>query len=445
MALNDIVDVVISRDTTAVTRAGFGTYGIIAEFPTDKTDVVFARHRIYGSIDEMVDDGWAVGDGVYDLAVKVFSQNPKLNRILVGRKDAADATWQAALAAVQDASADWYVFSIIATKAATVTFDIDFEASNAIAFTINGTAVTPVNFVTDNAATYAAIKTAIEAGITDSEVTINATSKTVVIEIFGGEVETVSVAVTGGTNQAEGSVVYVNEDDYKAAAAWSETQKKIFFYASSADAIYNPDSVTDIAYFMKNTNYDRTVSIYHDNAQGDAEPSYIEGAWPGECLPFDVGSQTWAYKSLSGVATYHLTAGKRTAILAKNCNIYTVTAGVPITEEGKVASGEWIDIIRGVDALEAALQENVFALLVNNRKVPFTDEGITVIEGAVKSTLIDFANDGFLIEDSIVVNVPSYASISAQDKIARTLPDVTWEANPQGAIHKVKIRGRITF
>ena len=38
MALSDIVEVVISRETQAVTRAGFGTFGIIAEFSTDKTN-----------------------------------------------------------------------------------------------------------------------------------------------------------------------------------------------------------------------------------------------------------------------------------------------------------------------------------------------------------------------------------------------------------------------
>lgn len=445
MGLSDIVQVVISRETQSVSRAGFGTYGVIAEFPSNKTTVDFERYRLYGSLTEMADDGWALGDPVYDLAMKIFSQNPKLNRILVGRKDSADASWDAALTAIQNETSDWYVFSIIATKAGNVVFDIDFEASNSIAFTINGTAVSPVSFTTDNSETYGLIKTAIESAITDSEVTIDATAKTVVVEIFGGQVQTLSVVVTGGTNQAIGTVTYVNEDDYKVASAWAETQKKIFFYSSSSAAIYNPGSTTDIAAFMKNMNYDRTVSIYHPASQGDAEPSYIEAAWPGECLPFDVGSQTWAYKTLRAVAAYLLNASRQVAIKAKNCNIYTTVAGVSITEEGKVASGEWIDIIRGVDALEAALQETVFGTLVNQRKIPYTDEGITVIEGLVKQVLNNFADNGFLIKDSILITVPKFSEIAAQDKIARILPDVTFEATPQGAIHVVKISGRITF
>jgi len=446
MGLSDIIQVTISRETQAVTQAGFGTFGIIAEFATDKTTTTFDRFRIYGDVSEMSDDGWAVGDPVYDMAVKVFSQNPTVSQILVGRKDSGDASWDEALTAVENASSDWYCFAIIASNSATFTFDADFITGNTIDFTINGTAITQVPFNSDNATTYADIKTQIEADLSDSSVTIDAVARTVIVEIFGeAGVETASVIVAGGASQAGSSVAYVNEDDYKAVAAWTETQKKIFFYASSAAGIYDAGSTTDIAYFMKNTNYDRTVSIYHTAAQGDTTPSWIEAAWPGECLPYDVGEQTWMFKTLSGVAAYSVTSGQRTAILAKNCNIYTTVAGVAITEEGKVASGEFIDIIRGVDALEASLQETIYATLVNERKIPYDDNGITIIEGLVKQVLNDYADDGFLIKNSIVVTVPKYEDISSANKIARLLPDIEFEANPQGAIHKVSISGTITL
>ena len=448
MGLSDIVQVSISRETQAVSQAGFGTFGIIAEFSTSKTTVTFDRYRLYASVTEMSDDGWAVGDEVYDAAVKVFSQNPKVDRILVGRKDSGDASWDEALSAVQNASSEWYSFMIIASGAGTVVFDSDFVTSNSIVFTINGDAVTAVPFNNDQATTMADLKTQIEADITDCEVTIDATdvnTRTLIIEIFGDQVETITAITTGGATQPTAAVTYVNEDDYKAVALWASTQKKIFFYASSSAAIYDAGSTSDIAYFFKNAAYDRVVSIYHTDAQGDATPSYIEAAWPGECLPFDVGEQTWAFKTLSTIAAYELTAGQRTAILDKNCNIYTATAGVNITEEGKVASGEYIDIMRGVDALEAALQEEIFGTLVNERKVPYTDAGIAVIEGLVKKVLNDFAADGFLIADTISVSVPKYADISANDKINRILPDVEFEASPQGAIHVIQIQGVISL
>lgn len=446
MGLDRIVDVSITRETTAVTRAGFGTYGIIAEFATNKTTVTFDRYRIYGSIEELSDDGWTTADEIYNMANTLFSQNPKVAQVLVGRKDSGDADWAEALTAVQNASSDWYCFSIVASQAGTITFDADFVTSNLIDITVNGTAVTQVPFNTDNATTYADLKTQIETDITDSTATIDAVARTIVIEILNDSVDSITVVVTGGASQATGTVTYTNEDDYKAVAAWVATQKKIFIYASASEAIYDSGSTTDIASFMKSLSYDRVISCYHPNAEGGATPNYyMESGWPGKTLPYDVGQLTWAYKTITGVPTYTLTSGQETVVYGKNCNTYLTVAGVNITQVGKVASGEWIDIIRGVDALEARLQEDVFATLVNELKVPYTDAGITIIEGIVKKVLNDFADDGFLIKDSIVLTVPKYSEVDSADKIARHLPDVVFEATPQGAIHTVKITGTISF
>ncbi len=441
--LSDIVQVTITRETQAVTQAGFGTPAIISEFLTSKTSPAFDRHRYYASLTEMTDNGWSSSDPEYTAASIIFSQNPKVDRVMIGRKDVADASWSDALSAIQIDQEDWYVFLIIASSVSTVTFDIDFVVSNSIVFTINGTAVTAVPFNTTNAQTYADIKTQIEADIANSSVTVDDVARTVVIEVLGG-VSSASVVVTGGATQPTGSVTYVNEDDFKAAAAWAETQRKIYFYASSSSGILNAGSTTDIAYVMKNFAYDRTVSIYHTDAQGDAEPSWIEGGFPGEALPYDPGSQTWAYKTIAGVPAYTLTSGERTAVLDKNCNIYTPTGGVNVTEQGKVASGEYIDIIRGIDWLESRLQTEVFTNLVNARKVPYTDEGVTVIVGTVQSVLEEAARKDLLILSSIVVTAPLVKDISTTDKINRHLPDIEFEALLAGAIHTVKITGTVS-
>lgn len=444
--LDDIVQVVISRETQAVTQAGFGTPAIISEFLTNKTTPVFDRYRYYASLTEMADDGWSSSDPEYEAASIIFSQNPRVSQIMIGRKDVADTAWSDALTAIQTATEDWYTFMIIASQAATIVFDIDFVTSNSIVFTINGTPVTAVPFNADQATTMADCKTQIETDITNSTVTIDTgdpNTRTLIIEVHGG-VDSASVVVTGGVSQPVGAVTYVNEDDFKEAAAWAETQKKIYFYASSSAAILDGVSTSDIAYIMKNFAYDRTVSIYHDNAQGDATPSWIEAGWPGETLPYDPGSQTWAYKTIAGVAAYGLTSGERTGALGKNCNIYTTTGGVNITEEGKVASGEYIDIIRGLDWLESRLQTEIFTELVNKRKVPFTDEGITVIAGIVQGVLEEAAAAGLLVLTSIVVTAPLAKDVPTNDKLARNLPDIEFSALLQGAIHTVEIAGVVT-
>lgn len=445
--LNDIVQIVITRETQTVSRAGFGTPGIIAEFDTDKTTVTFDRFREYATLTEMSDDGWGVYDPVYLAAQKIFSQNPRPSKVMVGRKDSGDASFTAALTAIKTASNDWYAFGYVDGFKSTVTFSADFVTGNSIVATINGTAVTAVPFNTNMQTTMGDLETQIEAEITGAAVTIGGspyrTMEILITNNGANERVVASFVITGGASQptyTDVETTLIVDQDRKDIAAWTETEKKLYWWNSSAAAIYDSGSTTDIAAFLAAQNYDRSIGMFYK----DSDLSFIEFAWMGEGLPYDPGSQTWAYKTLAGVASYSLTSSQRTVIIGKNCGIYTETAGVDITEEGKVASGEWIDIMRGLDQLEAAMKENIFAELVNVRKIPYTDGGITVVEGIVTQSLNDSADDGVLIKESIVVTVPALADISSTDKNNRLLPDITFEALLQGAIHKVSVSGTVS-
>jgi Protein of unknown function (DUF3383). len=68
----------------------------------------FTRARVYGSVAEMASDGWTSSDAVYKIANAIFSQNPSVNKIVVGRKDSNDATVDAALNAIANENNDWY-------------------------------------------------------------------------------------------------------------------------------------------------------------------------------------------------------------------------------------------------------------------------------------------------------------------------------------------------
>jgi len=443
--LSDIVQITISRTTQSVATANFGTPGIISEFLTSKTTTPFERYREYASLTEMTDDGWATTDEVYRAAQAIFQQNPTVEKVMVGRKDAADASWAVALAAIQAASTDWYCF-VIVRQILKIVWDADFVTGNAIDIDINGTTITTVNYATSHVNTMGLIETQIEADLADSTATIDpddANSRTMLVEIDGSDVipTGTTVAVTGGASQADETLYFeTGEQDVKDVAAWTETQKKIFFNSSGDLEILDSGVSDDIASFLQNLDYDRTVTIYYPHS---AAHTWIEAAWLGECLPYDPGSQTWMFKTLTGVAAYEITSSQRTTTLGKDCNIYTETASISMTEEGKVASTEYIDIIRGIDWLEATMSENIFSELVNTRKIPFTDEGATSIEGIVKGAL-DEAVQNDLISDDYTTDVPLIADVSSANKLARSLPDVEFTATLQGAIHNVVINGVVS-
>ena len=348
MALKDIVNVNITRQTTSVAVAAFNVPMILSTFATSKTTAAFTRARSYKSIQELADDGWASTDAVYQAANAIFSQNPCVSQVIVGRADSQDDDVAASLAAIVAENSSWY--GLIVDQA-----------------------------MIDKAADI---------------------------------------------------------------AAWVEANKRIAFYWTTDENVPDATKNTDIAYVLKGKNYDRAVTIWHPTPTAGAD--YPDAAWMGEGFPYDPGTSTWAYKTLSGITADKVSGTQETALQNKNCNYYSEVGGVNITQEGKVASGEWIDIIIGTDWIEARLREAVYGALVNNRKIPYDDSGITIIEGLVKSVLSQAASAGILQADSIEVTVPKYKDVPQADKLARKLPDVKFTALYQGAIHRTTINGTIS-
>ncbi len=154
----------------------------------------------------------------------------------------------------------------------------------------------------------------------------------------------------------------------------------------------NTPGTDDLATQLKALGYDHTIIIYNELAQNQngistsvVQFSFI--AWIGETLPYDPASQTWAFKTLKAITVSDMGSGPEIFAKNNNANVYVDTGGVDITLDGKVIGGEYIDIIRGTHWLESEIQTAVFASLLNNRKVPFTDPGITLVENALRGVL----------------------------------------------------------
>lgn len=230
----------------------------------------------------------------------------------------------------------------------------------------------------------------------------------------------------------------------KAIAAWVEARIKLFGTASSDLDIINVAAGTDtnsIAAFLNQLGYVRTFVMYHQ----DAETDFPEAAWFGRVLPLEPGSETWKFKTLNGISYSNLTTTQLNNALNKKANVYEFVGGVGITENGTVAQGEFIDIIRGIDWLRARIQEFVFSLLVNSPKVPYTDAGIAGIQAEVMRALQLGVDNNFIAEDpQFIVTVPLAADVPPADKAARILRNVRFQATLAGAIHAVIIRGTVS-
>ena len=228
--------------------------------------------------------------------------------------------------------------------------------------------------------------------------------------------------------------------DVLAMAAVIETQKKIFI-TSSQDPHVIGSQTDDVATALKALNYTRSAVLY----SAEADTKWPEAAWLGRMLPTGVGAATWKFKTLAGVDADNLSGTAIANAQTKNSNIYTSVGGVDITLEGIVASGEFIDVTRLIDWLVATMEVNVYSLLINNDKVPYTNKGIATIENAVRQTLQQGVDhSGIAIDPAYTVSVPDVLAVSQADKASRTLNGVVFTCTLAGAIHKVNIQGFVS-
>lgn len=82
MSLNDVVNVQITIQSSALTLPGFGV-PLLASVHTQFAE----RLRFYTDTDGMLDDGFTSADRVFQMAQTIFAQNPKPEKIAVGRRE----------------------------------------------------------------------------------------------------------------------------------------------------------------------------------------------------------------------------------------------------------------------------------------------------------------------------------------------------------------------
>jgi hypothetical protein len=191
----------------------------------------------------------------------------------------------------------------------------------------------------------------------------------------------------------------------------------------------------DIGQTLKFKSLDRTIIMFSNTADSE----FPEASWVGPQIVEVPGSNTWEYKQLNGVTVSRLTDSQITILESRGYNYYIPVKGVNITRRGKVAEGEWVDVMILVDWIHARMQEQIFFRLVNSRKIPFTDAGATIIENEIRSVLAQAqANNGI---DQYTVKSPRVLSIPEIQRNARVMGDFTFDARLAGAVSVVIIRG----
>ena len=446
--LNRVVSVNIALNTAGISTLGFSTLLIVGPHTHSLN-----RVEIYTDADDMLADGFSASDTLYLFAVDAFAQTPRPAQVKIGRQlvDSVNVT--------------------AANVTAAGVYTVTVKTKDA-----NGNVISAPYSYTNSGGTAAAIATGIKALIdADSSAAVTAavsgndleltavttgTSFSVVVSAnmtttVGTVTETVAdmmAAITAEDNDWYGWAFTSRvQADILAAAAWTEAHTKLFgtsvAEAGAIDASVSSDTISQ----LYASNYFRTFAFYHAKAATES----IEAALMARCFSILPGGETWANKRLASISADNLTETQFNAVKSKNGNTFEKFRNISITQRGMVAGGEWIDIIRFRDWLQEEITVNVFSALVNNNKVPYTDEGIAIIENQIRSALDLGTKRGGIAPDEYdengdinrgyVIEVPLASSISANQKASRILDDVHFTARVAGAIHVVKIYGSLTY
>lgn len=229
--------------------------------------------------------------------------------------------------------------------------------------------------------------------------------------------------------------------------------RQVWFRSADAN-ILSGSSTSDVAAVLKAANFDQARVVYHSLAA----TLFPEMAQMGRVIPISEsrtsgpGSAAWHKQPIVGIPGDNFTQTQLGVIdpkagNGKNVEYFINVAGDVRTMGGKMAGGEWGDVMHGLAWLGTRLSEDVFELLARaaNRlaKVPYTDEGIARVEGVVRDRLQKGVDIGLLVDD-FTTSSPLRENTQFGDRVNRVLKDITFEANLAGAIKFVEIRGVVT-
>jgi len=441
--IDSIVTVNITANTLTPDQANFGTPLIAGYF---QTSVFPERVRTYAKPSEMVTDGFGANDPIVRAATKLI-QNPKVSSFKIGRR-ATPYTQTIRLTAIETGEGVVNTATLVAP-----------DGTQTSVSYVNGAAETTITIATALTPLFTA---AIGAGPMVASNPIGSVLLTATSGVLWDVKGVANLVLLDETADpgivADLTAIRLADPDWyglgldsnskaevEAAAAWAEAEQ-IIFGSNTADTEVVQGIAGNVQLALQAAAYERTYSIWSDNVL-----SYAALAWMGGRFPTDPGSSTWKFKQLAGVSKSVLNATAKANLIAQDGNYYISVAGIPITGEGVMASGKFIDVTRTVDAIKAALQESLLTVLANAPKLPFTNASVALVESEIRGVLGEFQGTkeqpGALDpETPIVITAPRVQDVSTIDRANRLLPDIFFSARLSGAIHALNpIEGTLSI
>jgi len=419
------VDVDISRETASITTSVFDVPLVVATFTN-----FLERTRTYASTTEVLAD-FSEASNVYKMAAKLFSGEVKLNQIVVGKRQTGAATITVQSAVVGQV----YSFTISGiTYAYTAIVDdttADIGEALKAAYDLNPrTGIT----LTDN------LNGTLSLAATSETLWSSSSTANVVVSL-GNPTETWVEAIVAAKEDNPTPYVVLAEthdsDDVDGISAYIETTEMIY-HTSMSDVEITTSGADAITTGLANAT--RTTLTWSQNA----DTEFPEAKWVGEVIPWTVGRKGWCFAKADGLTKSSLTTTTRNNLFNKDVNAILEIGGRLHFQRGVTLEGNGIFEIVVKDWIKARLQEEVFGLLIRLPKTPLSQDGISLVESAIRRVLDQAAANG-AIDSSYTVTSPQIRDIGLNDKVEGIMKTFTFRAILIGETRKVEITGVLTY
>ncbi len=387
------------------------------------------RAASYADIDE-VNSVYPVGSATRDAASVFFGQSPRPAKLIIGTKlGSVNLTPVAVNDTLYEVVINGFTIGFTSDVSATIA---EITAGLVAAIDAHPT-VGPLTTTTDNTTDFDVDS----AGTLPFSLTIPASSTALLTAVHSDAVgETVSTGL-GLIREADDSWFVllhqtVAQADILSLASDINALKKMHCWLSRDADDLVAATTTSTGAQLKTLNREKTFGI-RDSSPVQNERKDM--AFVGNGFTRDIGAVTFKWKVLNGVTPDEFTSTQEAGMEAKNINFYSdITMGVPITQEGKVAAGEFIDVQRNIAWFESNIQLDLLDLLRQNDIVYIDDTGLLQIDGTLRQRLNDAIQRRVFLEGASLT-VPTKTELDLLLPARRTVTGIKIFAEPVDAVH----------
>lgn len=185
--------------------------------------------------------------------------------------------------------------------------------------------------------------------------------------------------------------------------------------------------------------FDNTFVAFHDD-----ENAYLaEGV--AVIMSYKIGGKTAKFKQVQGVTEANISLTDLYKLHENKIFTYIKKLGVLQTTEGKVLSGEYIDVVLGEYWIRFRMEERMQRLALTNDKIPYTNRGIAMLVSVAEQVLNQAVDMGIIEEGQYRVDYKRREEVDSNEVANRVYNHIIWTAMLQGAIHSGQISGILTY